>query len=109
MKTKKKHLMNFDIAGFTYWEGCEVFHELKVGAELKLEREKNNPFDPYAVAIYFGEYKLGFIPRGANHDISKFLELGHADIFEARINRLSPVELPENQVGMIVYIKAKNG
>ena len=70
MKTQRRHYINFDIAGFSYWDGCEVFNELKIGTELKILREEDNKFDPYAVAIYYGESKLGFVPRNANHDIS---------------------------------------
>ena len=105
MKTKKRHYSHFDIAGFSYWEGCTVFNDLKIGTELILLREKDNAFDPYAVAIYYNEAKLGFIPRNENHDISKFLELGHGSLFEVRINRISPDESPESQIGVIVYIK----
>lgn len=105
MKTKKRHYSTFDIAGFSYWEGCIVFNELKIGTELTLVREEENKFDPYAVAIYYGEYKLGFIPRAENHEISKFLELGHTNLFETRINRLTPDDHPENQIGVIMYIK----
>ncbi len=108
MKTQRRHYINFDIAGFSYWDGCEVFNELKIGTELKILREEDNKFDPYAVAIYYGESKLGFVPRNANHDISKFLELGHAHLFEVRINRVSPDAHTENQIGVIVYIKARN-
>lgn len=108
MKTKKRHYTTFNIAGFSYWEGCEVFNELKIGTILTLTREEDNKFDPYAVAIYYGEYKLGFIPRGENHEISKFIELGHNDIFETRINHLDHDATPENQVGVIVYIKEKS-
>lgn len=104
MNTKKRHYLHFDIAGFTYWEGCLVLNELKVGTKLTLVREEDNKFDPYAVAVYLEETKLGFIPRTENHEISKFLELGHTDLFDARVNRISPDQDPENQVGVIVYI-----
>lgn len=108
MNTKKRHYIHFDIAGFTYWEGCLVLNELKVGTKLTLVREEDNKFDPYAVAVYLEETKLGFIPRTENHEISKFLELGHTDLFDARVNRISPDQDPENQVGVIVYIKSAN-
>jgi len=97
--------MNFDIAGFSYWEGCLVFSELKIGTELTLVREEDNKFDPYAVAVYYKESKLGFIPRSANHEISKFVELVHSSLFEVRINRITPDAHTENQIGVIVYIK----
>jgi len=111
MKTQEKksvkrvHLANFHIAGFGYWDGCEAFENLKIGTKLELVREADNAFDPYAVAIYFGEYKLGFIPRGQNHDISKYLDMGLADIYEVRITRITADIHPENQVEVIVYIK----
>ena len=66
--------------------------------------EADNAFDPYAVAIYYGEYKLGFVPRGHNHDISKYLDMGLDDIYDVRITRISPEVHPEDQVEVIVNI-----
>ncbi len=105
MKTNIRHFTTFHIAGFSYWEGCIAFKDLKIGTELTIVRESENKFDPYAVAIYFGEYKLGFIPRGENKEINKFLELGYNQLFEVRINQLSAEAHPESQVGVIVYLK----
>ena len=102
---KKVHLANFHIAGFGYWDGCEAFEHLKIGSCLQLVREEENRFDPYAVAIYYREFKLGFIPRGSNHDISKYLDMGLEDIYEVRITRITPDVHPEQQVEVIVYIK----
>ena len=100
----KVHLDNFHIAGFGYWQGCEAFEHLKIGTKLDLVREENNPFDPYAVAIYYEDYKLGFIPRGSNHDISKYMDMGLDYIYEVRITRITPDVHPENQVEVILYI-----
>lgn len=105
---KKIHLDNFHIAGFGYWEGCEAFEHLKIGTQLELVREADNAFDPYAVAIYYGEYKLGFIPRGSNHDISKYLDMGLGDIYDVRITRITENAAPENQVEVIVNILNQN-
>lgn len=105
---KKVHLTNFHIAGFGYWEGCEAFEHLKIGTRLDLVREEDNKFDAYAVAIYYGEYKLGFIPRSSNHDISKYLDMGLSDIYDVRITRLSPEAHPEQQVEVIVNILNQN-
>ncbi len=106
---KKRHLLHCRVAGFTYYEGPVVFEELKIGTVLTLKRESDNRFDNYAVAVYYGEYKLGFIPKEQNHDLSKFLELGHV-IFETRIQRISKEENPENQIQVIVYLlPAKTG
>lgn len=83
--------------------------ELKVGTKLELERELNNPYDPQAVAIYYGDTKLGYIPASSNKEIGKFLELGHTDLFEARVQAVSPEAThPEKQVRVVVFIKGKN-
>lgn len=105
---KRVHLDNFHIAGFGYWDGCEAFEHLKIGTKLRLVREADNPFDFYAVAIYYEEHKLGFIPRSSNHDISKYLDMGLEDIYEVRITRITPDVQPEAQVEVIVYIKDQN-
>ena len=105
---KNVHLANFHIAGFGYWDGCEAFEHLRIGTSLELVREADNPFDPYAVAIYYGDYKLGFIPRGSNHDICKYLDMGLDDIYDVRITRISPDVHPENQIEVIVKIKNQN-
>ena len=102
-----RHFIDFDIAGFTYWDGALVLCDLMPGRKVRLEREEDNRFDPYAVSIWFGESKLGFIPRDMNQDISTFLEMGYEDIFDARIQRVSPAEHPEHQVSVIVYLNRK--
>ncbi len=104
---KRRHFVNFDIAGFSYWDGAIVFGELKIGTELRLERESDNQYDPKAVAIYYGEHKLGFVPRTCNDAISKLCEAGYSEIFEARINKISPEEDPEDQIGVIVNLTVK--
>ena len=103
--TINKHIGSFYIAGFTFWDGCMAFSQLKVGKALKLVREEDNKFDPYAVAIYYEGYKLGFVPRGDNQLICQFLDLGYTDIFDARVQRISPDAHPEKQIGVVVFLK----
>lgn len=104
---KDCHFSHFNIAGFTYYEGAEIFEQLAIGTLLTMRAEPENGFDPYAVEIYFQKFKLGYIPRNRNQDIHKFLTLGHDDLFVVRINRLSPDEHPEQQIGVVVKIRAK--
>jgi hypothetical protein len=101
----KRHLDNFHIAGFGYWDGCEAFEHLKIGTKLDLVREEDNAFDPYAVAIYYKDLKLGFIPRESNKEISKYLDMGWDDLYEVRVTRVTPDAHPESQVEVVVYIK----
>ena len=101
----KRHLANFHIAGFGYWDGCEAFEHLKIGTRLDLVREEDNQFDPYAVAIYYKDLKLGFIPRDSNYEISKYLDMGWDDLYEVRVTRVTPDAHPESQVEVVVHLK----
>ena len=100
-----RHFANFHIAGFTYYYGADVFEALKIGTPLSLKAEPENPYDPEAVAIYYQEEKIGFVPRRENELLRKFLNLGYADMFEVKIIQISPDTHPERQVRVVVRIK----
>ena len=101
----KKHYATFNISGFQYYQGCEVFNDLKVGTKLELAIDRENKFDPEAVAILFGNYLLGYVPRCFNHDIYTMLDMGVDDIFEVRICRVQPEAHPERQIDVSVFVK----
>ena len=107
-KTINRHLSHFNIAGFTYWEGCIAFQELKVGTRLRLVREADNKFDPHAVAIFYKGYKLGFVPRNENTLISQLLDLGYNSIFDLRVQQILPESHPEKQISVVLFIKEAN-
>ena len=41
-----KYYSNFHIAGFTYYNGVDVFDKLKIGVKLRLKAEPKNRYDP---------------------------------------------------------------
>lgn len=100
-----RHFDNFHVAGFSYYDGLEAADQLKPGVIVDLVREVNNPYDPNAVVIRYNGIKLGYIPRGQNHIISQFLYFGHADLFEARVQRVDFQEHPEQQIRIGVKIR----
>lgn len=104
---QRKHFLHCYIAGFMYWDGCDAFKELEIGKRLELVREEDNKHDCNAVALYYGDYKLGFIPSDENEIFAQLLDMGHTDIFEVKICRLCPEAHPERQVSINVYIKRK--
>ncbi len=99
----KEHLANFNIAGFTFYEGVDCFEQLKIGTTLKLVLEQNNKYDSRAVAIYFNEFKLGFVPRSENRIIYKLLTIG-LDCLMAKVQRKDAGENPEGQIGVVVHL-----
>ena len=101
---KKEHLAHFDIAGFTYYEGAIAFRKLKIGKKVRLQLEEENKFDARAVAIYYNEFKLGFVPRSENRILYKLLKTGLDQNLSVVIQRLDPTAYPENQVSVIVHL-----
>lgn len=102
---KRRHFIHFNIAGFTFYDGPIAFKALEIGTQLKLVYEPDNKYDAKAVAIFFEDLKLGYIPRNENSPVSKLLEMGYENIFETVVQSINPTEHPESQVGVIIYLK----
>ncbi|PTN09606.1 HIRAN domain-containing protein [Mangrovibacterium marinum] len=100
------HYKNFSVAGFSYYEGVLVFNKLKIGTKLTLRAEPDNKYDPLAVAIYYKRHKLGFVPRNSNYSLAKLLGAGHR-IFETRVQYVDQTASPEDQLGVVVFIKSE--
>ena len=105
-KPTKEHLAHFDIAGFTYYDAAEAFENLKIGTKLQLKIDEENKFDARAIAIYFNDFKLGFVPRSENRIVYKLLKIGFEGL-ETRIQRIDATAHPENQVSVIVHLLEK--
>ena len=104
---KKRHFKRFHIAGFTYYEGCDVFQQLKIGTRLRLVRDAANRFDPNAIAIYFGDAKLGFVPASEAAELAIFFDMGYEDMFECMIQTVDPAAHPEHQIHVRISILRK--
>jgi hypothetical protein len=105
MFTRSRHFIDCHIAGFTFADGLDVIDKLKLGTEVAIVGEPDNPHDSDAVAIYYGECRIGYVPRNHNADISKLLFFGHNDIFEAKISSVFPDSHPEQQFRITVRVK----
>ena len=67
--TREVSLQTAPVAGFYYYDGrdVEVFESLKIGDELELRREPDNPYDEKAIEVYTEDgYKLGYVPQIEN-------------------------------------------
>jgi len=102
-RRKKEYLSHFTLAGFTYYDGVEVFNELKVGTLLEIQRETDNPYDPMAIMIFYNDYHLGYIPQEENAIFYKLLKVGINNI-ELRIQSIAPQEHPESQIRIVAHL-----
>lgn len=108
MYTTSKHLADFNIAGVRYWDAALVLSELKPGLSLKLVLESDNPADPNAVALFWNETKLGYVPRACNTLFAQLLRFGHADVLDCRVLRVDPTQETYEQIHVGIYITDKS-
>lgn len=110
MKTEKPDKIPFlscNVAAFSHYKGAEVFDLLKADKKIRLAREMDNKYDSNAVAVYFGDTHIGYIPKQLNADLAKLLDMGYADCFETRIESVDPQVHPEQQIQIKIYLKRK--
>ena len=94
------------IAGFQFHRGDAIWASLDVGEELALVRESSNTHDPNAVALYFHDEKLGYVPRGDNRAIAQMLDRGES--LDARISKLLVEEDPWERIRITISLVQNN-
>lgn len=70
-----EYFMSCDIAGTSHIHSQFIFKEIKQLDILEL-RHENNPYDHLAVAIYFRNTKIGYVPRKQNEALGRLLMAG---------------------------------
>ncbi len=68
--------LELPLAGFRHHRAAAIWPFLKPGLELRLRREARNRHDPRAVAVYYRQEKLGYLPRADNATIARWLDQG---------------------------------
>lgn len=64
------------LAGFQHHRAEGIWPFLRPGLELCLHREPWNRHDPLAVAVYYRQEKLGYLPRFDNAAVARWLDQG---------------------------------
>ena len=107
IKQQKELFLSCNVAGFAHYEGCIVFSELQIGTKLHLVREDENAYDHDAVAIFYGDTHIGYVPSAKNEQLATMLDLGHENLFEVYVQQLDSTAHPEQQVHVGIFVKAK--
>lgn len=90
------------ISGYQYHRGTQLEHLFNSGTEFLLKHEPENPFDEDAVAVYYEDARIGFIPPTNNVEIVQLLRGGNQ--LKARIARFEPELEPWERV----YVEVLN-
>ena len=84
------------VAGFQYHKGPAVWRRMRQRDDLKLRREPRNPHDDRAVAVYWHDRKLGYVPRRENAAIAQMLDRGLT--LRATVEQLAESENPWERI-----------
>lgn len=95
-------IQNSPIAGFQFHRGEAIWPDLHVGEEVSLIRESFNRHDRDAVAVYFGNDKLGYVPRAENSTTAQMLDRGER--LEAKITERVDDSDPWNRIRIGIFL-----
>lgn len=68
------YLLQSFVRGFRFYEGAALIPKMKNGDMLQLVREPDNQFDNKAIAVYYNDIKIGFLPKEDNDILSKLMD-----------------------------------
>ena len=67
------------IAGTTHIRGIDgIVEGIEVGMELRLEREPGNLADCWAIRVFAGDDRIGFVPADNNEVLARLMDGGKA-------------------------------
>lgn len=95
-RRRRVMLQESPLAGYQYHRAASIWPFLQVGEQLHLKREPSNPHDPYAIAVWFRNEHLGYIPRRENRTLARLLDQGEQ--LETTIVRLLEEENPWRKI-----------
>lgn len=64
------------VAGTSFRKLDEVEKELNTTVKLEAKREAKNKHDDWAICLWFGKTKIGYIPRDKNEVIARLMDAG---------------------------------
>ena len=75
--TKEIFLQDITIAGTGYCEEIDtVFDQLTIDCILRLQRDPKNQYDELAIGVYWGDIRIGWVPRKQNMVLAHLMDAG---------------------------------
>jgi len=107
IKKNKAEFLNCNLAGFSHTEGYMVLDDMKPGQLLTMIREDENKFDKEAIALFYHDLHVGYIPACENGELAMLMDYGWSELFECRITQVNKEAHPEHQVQIRVNLLRK--
>jgi hypothetical protein len=85
-KPRRILLLESPLSGCQYHRAEGVWDFLRIGEALRLVREPLNQHDPNAIAVYFKNDRLGYVPRSENRALAVMMD--HGEEIRGHVTRL---------------------
>lgn len=103
LETKRKiYLLQTFVAGFRHYKGMELLSEMEVNDFIELRREPTNEYDEFAIALYWQQEKIGFVPADYNETIARLLDAEALPLL-GTITNLNKAVKPWENVEVAIY------
>ena len=64
------------VVGVTFTNAQNIIPKLKPDMELKLVRQPDNPYDFNAIAVFFANHHLGYLPKALAQKLAPLIDYG---------------------------------
>src|SRR5690348_14817166 len=71
---RKIFLQQFFVAGFRHYKGMELLPYMQENDLLELRREPDNEHDANAIALYWQQEKIGYLPADINEVTARIMD-----------------------------------
>jgi hypothetical protein len=102
-QTQKLYLLQFFVAGFKHYQGMQLLSNIKQGDYLTLTREPENPHDSCAIALYWQQTKIGYVPAADNQILSRLLDANALPLL-AQITHINTHTQPWENLAVAIFI-----
>lgn len=99
---EKVYLKQCFVRGFSYYEGPNIIQEINKSGNLEMVREPENEFDHRAIALYFNQKKIGYLPRESNKTLSILMDTALLE-FHAEITHIESDASDWEKIRIAVY------
>lgn len=100
--SQKIYLLQSFVAGFRFHKGMQLLPYMQQGDILELRREPDNKHDEFAVALYWQQEMIGFLPASSNEIIARLADAKALPLV-ACITHLNQNAKPWENVAIAVY------
>ena len=102
---RKIYLQQFFVAGFRHYKGMEILLYMEDNDLLELRREPQNEHDDCAIALYWQQEKIGYIPAELNEMLAKLLDAQALPLLGMITHLNREVKPWENVVAAVYFLQ----